>query len=77
MPRITQEVACIARLGTCCLMSWTDDSSSSEKEEDRPTEEEDEEQEENPADMGEPEDVSPEPSPHSAGLEPHPIEPQR
>ena len=47
VPCISQEVACIARLGAHHLVSWHDDSSSQEeKEEDEQEEEEEEEQEE-------------------------------
>ena len=69
VPRISQEAAHIAGLGTRCLVSWPNDSST-EEEDDGPMEEEDEwEEEENPADAEEEGEVSPEPSPSRAGIE--------
>ena len=46
VPCISQEVACIAGLGACCLMSWTDNSSSQEEEEEDEQEEDEEEEDE-------------------------------
>ena len=45
VPHISQEVACIAGLGACHLMSWSDDSSSQEDEEEEDEQEEGDEHE--------------------------------
>ena len=61
VPCISQEAACIAGLGTRCLMSWPDDSSSEEENDGQMEEEDNEgEEEEDPADMEEQGEVGPE-----------------
>ena len=70
VPHIFQEVACIAGLGTCCLVSWPNDSSSEEEDNGQTEEEEDKwEEEEDPTDAEEQGEASPEPSSGSAGIE--------
>ena len=46
VPRVSQEAACIARLGACCLVSWPYDFSLQEKEDEQEEEDESEEEEE-------------------------------
>ena len=60
VPRIYQEVAHIAGLGTRHLVSWPDNSSS-EEEDDGQAEEEEDEWEEDPVDMEEQGEASPKP----------------
>ena len=57
---VSQEAACIVRLGACCLMSWPGDSSLQEEEEDEQQEDEHKEVEEQ-GEMG--------PEPPSGGAE--------
>ena len=69
VPRISQEAARIAGLGTHRLVSWPDDSSLEEEDDGQAGEEEDEQdEEEDPMDAEEQGEVSPEPSSGSTGL---------
>ena len=52
MPRISQEGACIARLGARCLVSWPDNSPSTEEEEEEQEEEEGHEEGEEQGEAG-------------------------
>ena len=79
VPHGPQEVACIARLRACCLMSWPDDSSSEEGDDGQAEEEDDddgqaeleegEQEEEDPMDMEEQGEANPKLSSGSVGLE--------
>ena len=72
VPHIPQEAACIARLGACRLMSWSDNSSSEEegngqveeenKDDGQAEEEEGKWEEEDPVDMEEQGEANPKPS---------------
>ena len=63
VPCVSQEVARIAGLGTCHLVSWPDSSSSLEEEE-----EDEQEEEEEPTEVEEQGEASPKPSSSSAEL---------
>ena len=53
VPCVAQEVACIARLGAHCLVSWPDDSSLQEEEDEQEDESEEEEEHEEVEEQGE------------------------
>ena len=77
VPRGPQEVARIARLRACCLMSWSDDSSSEEGDDGQAEEEDDDDgqaeleegEQEDPMDMEEQGEANPKLSSGGVGLE--------
>ena len=52
VPHVSQEGACIVRLGACLLVSWPDNSSSMEEEEEEQEEEEEHEEGEEEGEAG-------------------------